>query len=56
MCHLFDSLVRPVPEYGGEIWGYVRAEEIERVHCNLTLDPYKGKYPEVLVQNYACPS
>ena len=32
LSHLFDSLVRPVLEYGCETWGYVKAEEIEKVH------------------------
>ena len=31
-CYLFDSLVRPVAEYGCEIWGYARAEELEVIH------------------------
>ena len=30
LSHLFDSLVRPVLEYGCETWGYVKAEEIEK--------------------------
>jgi len=32
LSHLFDSLVRPVLEYGCETWGYVKAKEIEKVH------------------------
>ena len=39
-CHLFDSLVRPVTEYGSEVWGFTHAEEIERVHryfCTFSL-------------------
>ena len=32
LSHLFDALVRPVLEYGSETWGYIKAEEIEKVH------------------------
>ena len=35
LSHLFDLLVRPVLEYGCEIWGYVKAEELETVHHNF---------------------
>ena len=38
--HLFDSLVRPILEYAGEIWDGSIAEEIERVHrrfCKFAL-------------------
>ena len=32
LCHLFNSLVCPVTEYGSEVWGFNQAEDIERVH------------------------
>jgi len=32
MCQLFDILVRPVAEYGSEIWSFMQAEEMERVY------------------------
>ena len=32
LCYLFDSLVRPVAEYGCEIWGHTKAEELEIIH------------------------
>ena len=35
LSHLFDSLVQPVLEYGCETWGYIKAEEIEVVHCKF---------------------
>ena len=40
LCHLFDSLVRPVAEYGSEVWGHTHAEELEiilRRFCKFTL-------------------
>ena len=40
LCHLFDSLVRPVAEYGSEVWGYTHAEELEIIHrkfCKFTM-------------------
>jgi len=40
LCHLFDSLVRPVADYGSEIWGHTQAEELELVHrkfCKFAL-------------------
>ena len=40
LCHLFDSLVRPVVEYGSELWGHIHAEELEIFHrkfCKFTL-------------------
>ena len=40
LCHLFDSLVRPVAEYGSEVWGHTHAEELEIIHrkfCKFTL-------------------
>ena len=38
--HLFDSLVRPVADYGNEIWGHTQAEELELIHrrfCKFAL-------------------
>ena len=40
LCHLFDSLVRPVTEYGSETWGYTQAEQLEIIHrkfCKFAL-------------------
>ena len=40
LCYLFDALVRPVLEYGNEIWGCYPAEELEIVHkrfCKFAL-------------------
>lgn len=40
LCYLFDSLVKPVLEYGNEIWGCYPAEELEIVHrrfCKFAL-------------------
>ena len=40
LCHLFDSLVRPVADYGSEIWGNTQAEELELIHrkfCKFAL-------------------
>ena len=40
LCHLFDSLVRPVADYGNEIWGHTQAEELELIHrrfCKFAL-------------------
>ena len=32
LLHLFDSLVRPVLDYGCEIWGYLPTEDLELIH------------------------
>ena len=59
MCHLFNSLVLPVLEYGGVIWGNRIFTVIERVHlrfckfvlgvptsaCNLACYGELGRYP-----------
>ena len=40
LCHFFDSLVRPVADYGNEIWGHTQAEELELIHrrfCKFAL-------------------
>ena len=40
LCHLFDSLIRPIANYGCEVWGYVKAEDLEVVHrrfCKFAL-------------------
>ena len=40
LCHLFNSLVRPVADYGNEIWGHTQAEELELIHrrfCKFAL-------------------
>ena len=40
LCYLFDALVRPVPEYGNEIWSCYPTEELEAVHkrfCKFAL-------------------
>ena len=36
MCHLFDILVCPVAEYANEIWGFMQAEKMERLHFENT--------------------
>ena len=35
MCHLFDSLVCPVLEYGCEVWGFSQVDSVEIVHRNF---------------------
>ena len=40
LCYLFDTLVRPVLEYGNEIWSCYPTEELEVVHkrfCKFAL-------------------
>lgn len=40
LSYLFDSLIRPVAEYGNEIWGHIHAEELEIIHrrfCKFAL-------------------
>ena len=40
LCYLIDSLVRPVADYGCEVWGHTRAEELEIIHrrfCKFAL-------------------
>ena len=32
LCHLFDSLIHPIANHGCEVWGYVKAEDLEVVH------------------------
>lgn len=37
-CHmldLFDKLILPILNYGGEVWGFSKAESIERVHLQF---------------------
>ncbi len=29
MCYLFDSLIKPITEYGAEIWGYLPADDLD---------------------------
>ena len=41
LCHLFDALVLPVLEYGGEVWGWNNCNAIELIHrkfCKFTLN------------------
>ena len=40
LCHLFDSLIHPIANHGCEVWGYVKAEDLEVVHrrfCKFAL-------------------
>ena len=40
LCHLFDSLIRPIANYGCEVWAHVKAEDLEVVHrkfCKFAL-------------------
>ena len=40
LCHLFESLIRPIANYGCEVWGHVKAEDLEVVHhkfCKFAL-------------------
>ena len=40
ICTLFDSLVRPIAEYGSEVWGYSQADDLEILHrkfCKFVL-------------------
>ena len=40
LCHLFDSLIHPIVNYGCEVWGHVKAEDLEVVHrkfCKFAL-------------------
>ena len=32
---LFDKLVTPILNYGGEVWGFCKAKQIERVHLQF---------------------
>ena len=62
LCHLFDTLVKPVAEYGSEIWGHAQAEELEIIHrkfckfalglprttTNLACYGELGRYPLVI--------
>ena len=62
LCHLFDTLVKPVAEYGSEIWGHAHAEELEIIHrkfckfalglprttTNLACYGELGRYPLVI--------
>ena len=41
LCHLFDALVLPVLEYGGEVWGWNNCNAIELIHrkfCKFALN------------------
>ena len=43
LCHLFDALVLPVLEYGGEVWGWNNCKAIELIHrkfCKIALNLY----------------
>ena len=35
LCHLFDSLVCPILDYGCEKWGFSNVEVLERIHRNF---------------------
>ncbi len=35
MCYLFDSLIKPIMEYGAEIWGYLPADDLELIHRKM---------------------
>ena len=35
LCHLFDSLISPIANYGCEVWGHVKADDLEIVHCRF---------------------
>ena len=40
LCHLFDSLISPIANYGCEVWGHVKADDLEIVHrrfCKFAL-------------------
>ena len=40
MCHIFDSFVLPIMEYGCELWGFYQADELEQLHrqfCKFVL-------------------
>ena len=40
LCHFFGSLVRPVADYGNQIWVHTQAEELELIHrrfCKFAL-------------------
>ena len=40
LCHLFNSLILPIANYGCEVWGHVKAEDLEVVHrkfCKFVL-------------------
>ena len=40
LCHLFNSLILPIANYGCEVWGHVKAEDLEVVHrkfCKFAL-------------------
>ena len=38
LCYLFDTLIKPVAEYGSEIWGHAHAEEAS--YCGPPTDMY----------------
>ena len=35
MLDLFDKLILPILNYGSEVWGFSKAETIERVHLQF---------------------
>ncbi len=35
MLDLFDKLVLPILNYGGEVWGFCQAQQIERIHLKF---------------------
>jgi len=50
MCHLFDIIVRPVAEYGNDIWGVMQAEKMERYIMNSA----KSRGALITTPNLAC--
>jgi exonuclease III len=34
-CYLFDTLVKPILNYGSEVWGFHSANELERLHMKF---------------------
>lgn len=35
VLELFDKLVSPIMSYGSEVWGFIRADNIERIHTQF---------------------
>ena len=38
----FDKLVRPILQYGCEVWGFANAPVIERLHLRFLLTNFRG--------------
>ena len=52
LLYLFDTLVRPITEYGCEVWASDKAEELEKVHKRFSISLLLGCQRLLAMQQY----